>query len=134
MPARTVFSLLPLLRGSPEPVREHAISHGSSGLPALRLGNWKILFGPNGGGAWSSQSATKPDGHPAQLYDLATDIGETTNLYAAHPEIVEKMTNLMEKLVDEGRSTPGRKQKNDVAVNWRRFLKAPEKTSPGEKK
>ncbi len=117
------FSLIRLLKGGKEPVREHAVSHGSSGLPALRIGSWKMLFGPTGGGGWSKVSATKPDGHPAQLYDLAKDIGETRNLHGEHPEIVEEMTALMEKLVDEGRSTPGPAQKNDVPVNWKRFLK-----------
>jgi arylsulfatase A len=125
------FSLLPLLGGRREPVREHAISHGSSGLAALRMGKWKMLFGPSGGGAWSKQSATAPDGHPAQLYDLAADIGETKNLYADHPEIVEKMTALMAKLVSQGRSTPGPAQTNDVAVNWKRFLKPAQATPTG---
>lgn len=127
------FSLLPLLEGSREPVREHAISHGSSGLPAIRLGTWKMLFGPSGGGAWSNQSATKPDGHPAQLYDLAADISETKNLYDAHSEIVEKMTALMEQLVSQGRSTPGPAQHNDVVVNWKRFLKPAQTKSPRSK-
>jgi arylsulfatase A len=127
------FSLLPLLKGSREPVREHAISHGSSGLPAIRLGTWKMLFGPSGGGAWSNQSATKPDSHPAQLYDLTADIGETKNLYDAHPEVVAKMTALMQQLVSQGRSTPGPAQKNDVVVNWKRFLKPTQTKSPRSK-
>lgn len=55
--------------------------------------------------------------------DLTADIGGTKNLCAAHPEVVEKMTALLEQLVSQGRSTPGPVQKNDVAVNWRRFLK-----------
>ncbi|MCO6453803.1 MAG: arylsulfatase [Pirellulaceae bacterium] len=117
------FSLLPLLRGGDRPIREHAVSHGSNGLPALRMGQWKLLLGPSGGGAWSELSATAPDGHPAQLYDLAADLGETTNRYAAEPEIVARMTALMQRLVDQGRSTPGPAQQNDVAVNWKRFLK-----------
>ena len=123
------FSLLPLLRGSQDLVREHAISHGSTGLPALRLGNWKMLLGPSGGGPGSGESATQPDRHPAQLYDLAIDIGESKNLYAARPEIVEKMTALMDKLVNEGRSTPGLTQQNDVPVYWKWFLK-PSKNPP----
>lgn len=125
------ISVLPLLRGGNGPVREHAISHGSNGLPALRLGSWKLLFGPSGGGYWSRQSAAKSDGQPAQLYNLADDIGETTNLYTAHPETVQTMTALMDRLVREGRSTPGPARKNDVAVNWRRFLNRP--ASPDKK-
>lgn len=124
------FSLLPLLRGSDQPVREDAVSHGSRGVPALRLGHWKMIFGPDGGGNWSNQSATPPDGHPAQLYDLAADLGETKNLYADHPDLVAKMTARMEAIVAAGRSTPGAPQKNDVPVNWKRFLKPPAAQPP----
>jgi arylsulfatase A-like enzyme len=124
------FSLLPLLQGSNQPVREHAISHGSQGLAALRVGKWKLIVGPEGGGAWSNQSATRPDGQPAQLYNLADDLGETKNLYAQHPELVEQMLALMDKLVSNGRSTPGAPQENDVAVNWRRFMKPAKAKQP----
>ena len=81
----------------------------------------------SGWGGGSNQSATPPDGQPAQLYDLAHDLGETRNLYADHPEIVEKMAALMERLVHDGRSTPGAPQQDDVAVNWKRFLPAAKK-------
>jgi len=131
--AEDSFSLLPLLDGSRRAVRDHAVSQGSNGLHALRLGKWKMLFGPSGGGAWSSQSATPPDGHPAQLYDLSTDLGETKNLYEAHPEVVETMTALMEQLVDQGRSTPGTAQRNDVPVKWRRFMRSATKKSTNQK-
>jgi arylsulfatase A-like enzyme len=117
------FSLLPLLAGGDKPVREHAISHGSQGVAALRKGDWKLIFAPSGGGAWSNLSATKSDGHPAQLYNLASDLGETKNLYAEEPDVVQNMTALMETLVANGRSTPGPNQPNDVAINWKRFLK-----------
>jgi arylsulfatase A-like enzyme len=121
--AEDSFSLLPLLQGGDQPIREHAVSQGSRGLLALRLGNWKMLFGPSGGGAWSKESARPPDGEPAQLYDLGSDIAESKNLYADHPEMVTKMTALMQKLVQDGRSTAGPRQQNDVPVRWRRFLK-----------
>ena len=65
-----------------------------------------------GSGGWCEGS----DHHPAQLYNLADDIGESRNLYAEKPGIVAELTVLMERLVAEGRSTPGPKQKNDVDV------------------
>ncbi|MFM7843766.1 MAG: arylsulfatase, partial [Planctomycetota bacterium] len=56
-----------------------------------------------------------------QLYDLATDPGERQNLQAEHPEIVERLTKLLERYVQEGRSTPGPTQKNDVVVQiWKK--------------
>lgn len=109
------FSLMPLLEGRNEAVRAHAVSAASTGLPALRLGQWKYIPGPGSGG-WSK------GGDPSQsvqLYDLASDIGETKNLAAEQPERVAQMQALLEKLITQGRSTPGPKQKNDVKV--RRF-------------
>ncbi|MEQ1859237.1 MAG: arylsulfatase [Chthoniobacteraceae bacterium] len=103
-------SLLPLLRGSEKPVREFAISHASSGLPSLRKGSWKIIFGQKGGG-FGPKGAAAPTG---QLYDLATDLGEAKNLWAEKPELVAELTSAMEKLVAA--------HPNDVPVNWRRFL------------
>jgi hypothetical protein len=40
------------------------------------------------------------------LYDLATDIGETMNLYLEHPEIVEKLRTTLEEIKSNGRSRP----------------------------
>ena len=105
-------SLLPLLRGGTEPVREFSISHASSGLPALRRGSWKIIFGEGGGGF---QRGANPDS--GQLYDLATDPGEKKNLWASNPELVAELTATMERLVNA--------HPNDVPVKWRRFLKKP---------
>ena len=109
--AEDSVSLLPLLKGSQDPVRESAVSASIQGLPALRRNKWKLIFGPGSGG-WSKGQ----DEQPAQLYDLAEDLGETRNLYRDRPDIVAEMTALMERLVADGRSTPGVKQKNDVAV------------------
>ena len=93
------FSFLPLLKGAAKPTRDHAISCAATGTPGLRAGNWKYI-------------ATQP----AQLYDLATDLGETKNLAEEQTERVAEMKLLLEKLITDGRSTGGEPQKNDVAV------------------
>ncbi len=105
------FSLLPLLRGNNKPVRGHAVSCSSRGLPSLRDGDWKLILGAGSGG-WAKGG----DDQPLQLYNLADDIGETTNLAAEQPDRVKQMQAMMEKLITEGRSTPGVPQKNDVQV------------------
>jgi len=124
-------SILPLLRGSDKPVREMAVNQSSGGLPAIRKGPWKLIFGPGSGG-WGKGR----DEQPGQLYNLADDLSESKNLYAEKPEIVAELTALMEKVVDEGRSTPGAKQANDQPFNWRRFLPggAPRKKQAAPKK
>ncbi len=108
----------PLLRGQDRPIRQHAISQSSGGLLALRQGDWKMIFG-SGSGGWGKGA----DAMPAQLYNLSVDISESKNLYANNPEQVQQMTALMEKLVTDGRSTPGPQQANDVPVDWRQFMK-----------
>lgn len=51
-----------------------------------------------------------------ELYDLKTDPGETKNLATAMPDKVAEMQAMLEKLITDGRSTPGAAQKNDVEV------------------
>jgi arylsulfatase A-like enzyme len=106
-------SLLPLLKGGKEPVREHAVSTASSGVPALRQGAWKYIAAPGSGG-WGKGG---DQSQPVQLYDLSNDLGETKNLAAAQPEKLAEMQALLERLIVQGRSTPGARQKNDQRVN-----------------
>ncbi|NNC89095.1 MAG: sulfatase-like hydrolase/transferase, partial [Akkermansiaceae bacterium] len=105
------FSLLPLMKGGAEPVREHAVSCSARGLPGVRQGPWKLIPGPGSGG-WTKGGTEQP----LQLYNLAEDLGETRNLAAAEPERVARMKALMEDLIRRGRSTPGPPRKNDVEV------------------
>ncbi len=109
--AEDSVSLLPLLKGSTNPVREFAISHASSGLPSLRRGSWKIIFGQSGGGF----SGAPPIASSGQLYNLASDPSESTNLWNQHPDVVADLTAAMQRLVNA--------HPNDVPVKWQRFLK-----------
>ena len=111
-------SLMPLLKGGDQPVRGNGVSASIGGVPALRSGSWKYIPAPGSGG-WGKGG---DQSQPVQLYDLANDLGETKNLAAAMPEKVAEMKALLEKLIVDGRSTPGEKQKNDVEVV--RFPKA----------
>ena len=115
--AEDSYSLLPLLAGGDEPVRDHAISQSIRGMIGIRQGPWKLIFG-QGSGGWGKGA----DEQPAQLYDLASDLGEANNLYAEHPGRVAELTALMEKLVNEGRSTAGAIQENDQPFDWKKFM------------
>ena len=115
------FSLLPLLQGRDRPVRENAVSCASGGTPGLRVGPWKLILGAD---PLQRKLSAASD---VQLYNLAEDLGETKNLAAEQPERVVQMKTLMEKLIVDGRSTPGASQKNDVEV--RRF---PQKLTPSK--
>ena len=106
------FSLLPLLRGEDKPIRENAVSTSIGGLPAVRKGSWVFIPAPNSGG-WGKGG---DQSQLVQLYNLAEDLGETKNLAATMPGKVAEMKALLEKLIVDGRSTPGVVQKNDVEV------------------
>jgi arylsulfatase A-like enzyme len=106
------FSMLPLLRGEDKPIRANAVSASSDGLPAVRQGDWKYIPGPGSGG-WGTGG---DQSQPVQLYNLANDLGEKNNLAAVMPDKVAEMNAILEKVITDGRSTPGSAQKNDVEV------------------
>jgi hypothetical protein len=65
----------------------------------VRKGQWKLLYSRLRGGR-------KTAGFQWQLYDLAADLGETTDLADQHPEVVEELRGILEKYQREGRSVP----------------------------
>jgi len=106
------FSLMPLLKGEDKAIRTNAVSASSQGVPALRDGPWKYIPA-RGSGGWGTGG---DQSQPVQLYNLDDDLAETKNLAAAMPEKVAEMKDLLEKLITEGRSTPGAAQQNDMKV------------------
>ena len=106
------FSLMSLFKGGTGPIREHAVSASIGGTPSVRMGQWKYIPA-RGSGGWGKGG---DQSQPIQLYDLADDLGESRNLAAKNPKQVGVMKALLEKLIVQGRSTLGPKQKNDVKV------------------
>jgi arylsulfatase A len=51
-----------------------------------------------------------------QLYDMSKDLYEEQNLAAGHPERIIELKNLLRRLVEQGRSTPGAPQPNDAKI------------------
>ncbi|WP_148232054.1 sulfatase family protein [Maribacter sp. HTCC2170] len=111
------FSILPLLDTTDkrEFKREATVHHSINGSFALRKANWKMIF-CTGSGGWSDP---KPNSEGIeelpkfQLYDLANDPSEQTNLFGHHPDIEGQLSELMLDYIDDGRSTPGKKQTNE---------------------
>jgi arylsulfatase A-like enzyme len=116
-------SLLPVLRGEKvSPVHEAVVHHSINGSFAIRQGKWKLELCAGSGG-WSDPKPGSPaeKALPAdQLYDLSADLGEQRNVAAEHPDIVERMTKLLEGYVAKGRSTPGAPQANTGEVKLRK--------------
>lgn len=106
------FSLLPLLRGNKEPIRQTAVSCSIRGVPSVRDGDWKYIPAAGSGGWGKGGDQSQPE----QLYHLGVDIGESKNLATIHPARVTQMQALLESLITAGRSNPGPNQQNDVKV------------------
>ena len=120
--AEDSVSILPVLNGSTQgPIREAVVHHSINGSFAIRKGKWKLAFCPGSGG-WTHPRPGKPaelknlEAHQwVQLFDMQADPAETKNLSAQHPDKVKELTQLAEKTINDGRSTPGAKQQNDGA-------------------
>jgi arylsulfatase A-like enzyme len=109
------FSFLAQLKGDVRPIRPHAISCSAGGVPTLRDGAWKLIAAPSGNGVWNKSARIQP-ATPVLVFNLDDDLGETRNLAAEKPDRVSAMQASLEKLITNGRSTPGPIQKNDVEV------------------
>lgn len=113
-------SLLPLLLGDDRPVRRALVHQSIHGTFAIREGRWKLIFG-RGSGGWTEpteESPRKRNLPMLQLYDLAADLGESTNLAEERPDVVARLTQTMREYVEDGRSTRGPAQPNDVPPEW----------------
>ncbi|MEO1845262.1 MAG: sulfatase, partial [Akkermansiaceae bacterium] len=59
---------------------------------------------------WKNWKAIRSGlGKPLQLFDLAKDLGEKKNLAAEHPEIVKRLSDLMESSRTESKEWPLRR-------------------------
>jgi arylsulfatase A-like enzyme len=85
-------SLTALLRGETEAVRapDEALAFAHGPQRAVFRGDWKALWiaPPNGIGDW-------------QLFDLAQDPGETTDLSAVHPQVMTELAAAWERHAEE---------------------------------
>ncbi len=103
------YNILPALRGDKrdKPIREAIVHHSGDGTLGIRQGPWKLALALGSHGF--SQPANvkpKPDGPRGQLYNLDDDPEERNNQWLDKPEIVKRLTALLEKYQREGRSRP----------------------------
>ena len=112
-------SMLPALLGTATtPLRESVVHHSIEGFFAIRDKNWKLELCPGSGG-WGlphNDQAAAEGLPPIQLYDLQSDIGEKNNVEAQHPDVVARLTAMLDKYIADGRSTPGPLEKNDATI------------------
>ena len=97
-------SLLPALLDPEVTVREHTVHLSFRGVFAIRQGPWKLVPEHRGSGGFSQPRDLDPatEGGPkGQLYHLGEDRAETDNRYDEEPEVVARLTKLLETIREE---------------------------------
>jgi arylsulfatase A-like enzyme len=100
------FSFLPLILGKQRTLpRGPLVMHSLKGAFAVREGPWKLIacLGGDYNDKAPAPSAAEPTG---QLYNLGDDLGEAKDLYTQKPEVVARLSALLQKIRNDGRSRP----------------------------
>lgn len=137
--AEDSVNVLPVLLGERRsaPFREATVHHSAQGKFAIRKGDWVLIDAPGGddNGARGEPKWMKDErgytnhNQPGELFNVREDLPERHNRFADQPQLVGELKALLQKYKREGRSTPGKLQKNDVEVQ--EFSARPE---PGKAK
>ena len=94
--------------------RTSLVSHSNFGEFAYRNGPWKLVWRLGERNlAQSRGKSTVPE-----LYNLASDVGEQTDLSGKQPDVVQRMTKDLRTLVDRGTSRDGQQAANDTLVQF----------------
>ena len=120
--AEDSYSFVSVLEGKASDQRRPAVVHHSiNGSFSIRKGDWKLCLCPGSGGWSDPRPGKEPKGAAlVQLFNLSSDIGERANIEQENAPVVEEMVTLLTQYVDQGRSTPGKKQENTVPVRiWK---------------
>lgn len=87
-----------LLADGTNSVRNEFLYYSMAGrIEGIREGDWKLLIRKPGGNAANKASAKSAE-PTVMLFNLATDLGEQTNLASENPELVERLQERMTEL------------------------------------
>jgi len=107
------YDLLPFLTGKAEATpRASHVHNTKKDHYAIRDGKWLLVNAQTGylrpaPKAWEARHGYPPeDKLPVELYDFEKDPSQKTNLAAEHPEIVQKLQELLAKIREDGHSAP----------------------------
>ncbi len=104
------FNVLDALLGKPGAKgRDHILQQDNGGGNfGLRAGEWKLVRLKQRGKpqARVSKEETPLPAGLETLYNLTADPGERTDVSASHPEVLQRLTAQLDKLITDGRSRP----------------------------
>lgn len=105
--AEDSYSFLPALTGASKAtgLREAIVHHSAQGLFSIRQGDWKLILGRGSGGFTKPSTINPSQGEPeGELYNLAQDPHEDSNLYLREPAIVKRLRDLLTRYQTQGSS------------------------------
>jgi len=98
------YNILPALQSKQrsQPIRQATVFHSSAGVFAIRQGKWKLILGIKGSGGGRLKNRGDSLYSTGQLYNMQDDPFEQNDLWDEHPDIVERLTKLLEKYKKQG--------------------------------
>jgi arylsulfatase A-like enzyme len=111
-------SFLAALEGEPveDAVRGGVVYHSDAGFYSIRVGQWKLVLHEEGG---TRRKNPKDLNQPVQnagqlqLFDMKADPTERVSVADENEDVVQRLAGLLQKYIDDGRSTPGPVQDNE---------------------
>ena len=100
--AEDSFSFFPELEGKGQSNRDSIVHQDFSGYLGIRKGDWKLMLQRN---------------NKIVLLNIKKDLREKINLIKSNPEKANELKSLLTKIIQDGRSTPGKPQKNDPSFS-----------------
>ena len=84
--------------------RDYIIEHSQFGTLSIRVGDWKYIE-PSHKSKIAGPTGIETGNYPKpQLYNLKEDAGEQINLAENHPEIVDELRKMLEKIKQAGQT------------------------------
>lgn len=113
------WSFADVLKGEDsQNIEKPRIFHSINGMFALRKGKWKLICGKGSGGRGGRGGRGGKNDPVGQLYDMEKDTPEKNNLFIQNPEIVKALIKELGTIVENGRSTSGKKQSNTGKTSY----------------
>jgi len=98
------IDISPALLGDSPTGRDHVVEQGTGGL-ALRAGFWKYIELAKGPKLNTNTNTETGNAQEPQLYDLSVDLGERNNVALQHPDKVQELQMLLNRIRERAQAT-----------------------------